>query len=137
MRWSMTETGIIREIQGNLLIIGPDRGIACFGCLNMECKADGGFITAENPEAFPLETGQMVELSAPGISLLGQALASLLPPVLGFIAGYAIARLLFPGAGEGAFAGAGVILLFACAFIVFRVRAKFPAKRIYTVLRVL
>ena len=135
MRQTVTETGKVREIKGNMVIVAPNMSAACFGCMNQECKAGGGLITAENSGALSLETGQMVEVSAPGVSLLAQALLSLLPPIMGFMTGYTLTRLLFPGAGEGAFAGAGVILLFAAAFIVYKARAKFPAKRVYRVTR--
>ena len=132
----MTETGRIQEIKDNLVIVIPNMGPLCFGCMNHECKANGGLITAENPRALPLREGQRVEVRAPGISLLGQAMAALLPPALGFAASFFLARRLFPEAGEGAIAGIGVISLFATAFLVYKIRQKFPAGKAYTVTRI-
>ena len=132
----MTETGKIREIKDNLIIIAPDRSAACFGCMNEECRKGTGFITAENPGALALETGQIVEVAASGTSLLAQALPVLLPPVLSFIAGYFLLRFLVPHAGEGAFAGAGVLFLFITAFIVYRIRRKKPPGKSFTVTKI-
>ena len=132
----MTETGTVREIKENLVVIAPDRSAACFGCMNLECKSGGGFITAENPKALPLKTGQMVEVAAPGAGIFRQALTAFLPPALGFVAGYTLSRLLFPKAGEGLFAFIGAAFLFIAAFIVYWARKKFPAKREYTVTKI-
>ena len=132
----MTETGRVREIKGDFIVIQPEKGIACFGCMNMECKTEGS-ITAENPRALPLNTGQTVQVRAPLLSLLGQASAALLPPALGFSASFFLTRLLFPAAGEGAAAGLGVAFLFATAFVIYMIRKKFPAKRVYTVTKII
>ena len=119
----MTETGTVREIKGNTAVIASDKSAACFGCMNLECKS-GHLITAENPGTLPLETGQRVEVEASGTSLLHQAITAFLPPTLAFIAGFFITRRLFPEAGEAAAAFAGVILLFAAAFFVYKARGK-------------
>ena len=131
----MTETGVVQEIRGNVVIIAPDMSAACFGCMNHECRK-GGRITAENTGALPLEKGQTVEVKSSNASLLGQALAAFLPPLLGFIAGYTLIRRLFPGAPEGAAPGAGVLFLFAAAFFVYLARKKRPAGNVHTVTRV-
>ena len=133
----MTETGIIREVKGNLAVIAPDKSAACFGCMNLECKSSVGLITAENPDALPLQTGQRVEVGAPGLSLLHQAITAFLPPILAFIAGFFLTRQFFPQAGEGAAAFAGVILLFAAAFVVYKARGKSNAKSEFYITRVI
>jgi sigma-E factor negative regulatory protein RseC len=115
----MTEKGRIREIQERIIIVTPDIGAACFGCMNTECRSRG--ISAENSFDLPLREGQIVEIAAPPVT---QVLTALLPPVLGFIAGYICAALFFPLAGEAVHAGAGVIFLFAAAFIVYAVRKR-------------
>ena len=133
----MTEKGRVKEINGKLVIVAPDTGAACFGCMNHECKANGGLITAGNPNALPLEIGKMVEVAAPGAGLIGQAFAALLPPILGFIASYYLASLLFPGAGEGAAALIGVFFLFASAFVIYRARKKSFANGEFTITRII
>ena len=132
----MTETGTVREIRGNTFIVVPDMGGACFGCMNQECGAPG-IITVENSKALPLNIGQIVEIKASSASLLRQALAALLPPAFGFAAGYVLAGLVFPQAGEGASAGLGAVFLFAAAFIVYKVRKLKPPERVFTVTRVI
>jgi positive regulator of sigma E activity len=132
----MTDTGKINEIKENLIVIVPERSEACFGCMNLECKA-GGFISAENPQRLPLKQGQLVEVKAPAAALLSQAAFAILPPASGFIAGFALIRFLFPGAGEGAAAGIGIIFLFAGALTVFWTRKKVPAGKVFTVTRVI
>jgi sigma-E factor negative regulatory protein RseC len=133
---SMTETGKIREINGKTVEIKPDSLTACFGCMKEECKACGS-ISAENPLSLSLKAGQTVEVSAPAASIFRQALAALVPPALGFIAGFLLTRLFLPSAGEGACAAAGVIFLFAAAFIVYAVRKRKPLSKVYTVTRII
>ena len=133
----MTETGKVREIKGNRIVIAPDKGAACFGCMHLECKKGRGLITTENPSALPLETGQRVEVELPGLSLLQQALAAFLPPILAFTMGFFLTRRLFPEAGEGAAAFAGVIFLFAAAFVVYRARKKSNVKSEFCITRVI
>lgn len=133
----MIETGRVLEIKENTVTIAPDRSAACFGCMNMECKKGGGFITAENPLALLLETGQMVEVqSPPAITFLTQALMAFLPPIMGFIAGFLLSRFLFPEAGEGVHVFLGIVLLFTAAFIVYMIGRKKPAGKAYTVTRI-
>ena len=133
----MTERGRITEIGEEYVVIAADKSAACFGCLNMECKSNGGFIKAGNPASLPLKTGQMVEVKAPVRAILLQALAALLPPILGFTAGYAFAPLLFPAAGRGAAAAMGLFFLFTPAFIIYRIRKKYPASGEFTVTRII
>jgi positive regulator of sigma E activity len=132
----MTETGKIREINGKTVVIKPDLGGICFGCMKEECRACGD-ITAENPLSLPLKAGLTVEVSAPGASIFRQALAALVPPAIGFTAGFFLTRLFFPEAGEGACAAAGAIFLFGSAFIVYAVRKRLPPGKIHTVTRII
>ena len=63
----MTETGKIREINGNLVVIDIEKinkSETCFGCLKTECKNCKISITAENTAALPLQAGQTVEVEA-------------------------------------------------------------------------
>ena len=134
----MTEKGKIREIKDNIVIVDPDRSATCFGCMNHECKSGLGFITAENPLALPLEAGQTVEMQAPpGIFLVKQGLNALMPPILGFLAGFIFVSVFFPNAGEAAAAGTGVIFLFAAAIIIYRTKRKKAASREFTVTRII
>ena len=134
----MTETGKVREVKENLVVVLPDRSAACFGCMNTECKNGAGFITAENPAGLPLKTGQIVEVVTRGSSLLGQAAIALLPPILGFLLGFNLSGVIFPfpTAPDGASAGMGVVFLFAAAFVVYLVRKKRPAGKGYKVTRI-
>ena len=131
----MTETGKIREINGKTVVIKPDLGGICFGCMKVECKACG--IIAENPFSFSLKTGQTVEVSAVGASIFRQALAALFPPALGFAVGFFLTRSFLPKASEGACAGMGVLFLFATAFIVYTVRKRKPPTKAYMVTKIL
>jgi sigma-E factor negative regulatory protein RseC len=133
----MTETGKVREVRENLVVVLPDRSVACFGCMNAECRSGAGFITAENPAGLPLREGQTVEVNTVNASLLSQALIALLPPILGFLLGFNLTGLLFPfpTAPDGASVGMGLLFLFAAAFVVYLVRKKRPAGRGYKVTR--
>ena len=132
----MTETGRVREVRENLVIVAPRRGDECFGCMNSECKSNAGLITAENPAGLPLKTGQLVEVGTANASLLSQALAALLPPFLGFLLGYNLARLLFPHS-DGAAVGLGILFLFAAAIAVSFIRKKRPAGQGFKVTKII
>jgi len=129
--------GLVAEIRGNLIIIKTDVSAACFGCMNSECKKNGPSVCAENPKSLPLALGQMVEAEAGGRDLALEAFFALLPPILGFIAGFFLIRLSFPAAGEGEAAGAGVVMLFASAFAFYRARKKSPARGRFMVTRII
>jgi hypothetical protein len=60
--------------------------------------------------------------------LLFQGAAALLPPALGFAAGFALTGLLFPLSGEGLRAAAGAALMFLCAAGVYLFRRPPPAE---------
>jgi len=136
----MTKTGKVREINGKTVSIKldtgkPDLGGICFGCIKEECGPCG--IIAENPLSLSLKTGQTVEVSAPGTSIFRQAMAALIPPALGFTAGFFLTRLFLPKASEAACAFAGVIFLFAAAFIVYAVSKRKPLDKAFTVTRII
>jgi len=134
----MTETGKVREVREKTVIVAPDRGAACFGCMASDCKSGAGLITAENSAGLPLETGQTVEVCTVNASLLSQALVALLPPILGFVLGFNLSRFVFPfTAPDGASAGMGVLFLFAAAFVVYLVRKKHPANQAYKITKII
>jgi sigma-E factor negative regulatory protein RseC len=131
----MTETGTIKEIRGSALTIARENDEACFGCLDQECKARSFSYHAENTAGLALRPGQLVETETTA-SPLTQGLAALLPPALGFVAGYGGTGLAFPAAGEPARAAAGVLLLFAAAAALYLLRRRRPPKILRRVVRV-
>ncbi|GHV73928.1 hypothetical protein AGMMS49940_12300 [Spirochaetia bacterium] len=131
----MTEMGRIREIRGDAITIARENSIACFGCMSQECKVKELSYNAENLDGLDLKPGQLVETEAVA-SAIKQGLAVLLPPILGFIAGYVLSGVLFPTAGDPACAAAGVLLLFVVAFALYFIRRRFPPKTIRRVIRV-
>jgi len=132
----MTETGKIREIRGNFAVIEADKGAACFGCMNVECKK-GGFITAENALALPLKKGQKVEVSVKGAGLFRQTITAILPPILGFTGGYIFTRIAFPASSQNTAAMVGIALLFAASFGFYKIKRRPSAAGGYTVTRII
>ena len=133
----LTEKGIVREIDGSRITIAPDRSAACFGCMNHECKTGNGLLTAENKFGLPIENGQIVEVETEAAALLPQAITALLPPVLGFLTGFILTRLLLPGAGEAVAAFIGLALLFGAARAVYKAKGKKPGETSYTITRII
>jgi hypothetical protein len=131
----MTETGTITAIAGNTLTIARNNDAACFGCPDSECKARAFSYTAENTAGLSLSPGQAVETET-AESPLTQGLAALLPPALGFVAGYGAAGLAFPASGEPLRAAAGALAIFAVAGALCLIRRRHPAKIHRTVVRV-
>jgi sigma-E factor negative regulatory protein RseC len=131
----MVETGKITEIQGTTLTIARESDVACFGCLDKECKARAFSYHAENTAGLPLRPGQLVETET-AASPLKQGLGALLPPALGFITGYAATGFAFPAAGEPLRAAMGALTLFAAAGALYAIRRFHPPKIIRRVVRV-
>jgi sigma-E factor negative regulatory protein RseC len=121
----MTETGKIREIRGTTLTIARESDAACMACADKACKARSYSYNAENTAGLSLRPGQLVETET-AASPLKQGLGALLPPALGFIAGYAATGAAFPAAGEPQRAAAGALLLFAVAGALYLIRRRRP-----------
>jgi MYXO-CTERM domain-containing protein len=119
------KTGKIREISGNTVTLGEEKDGACFGCMNQGCPQNRRVVRAENPRP---PSGQMAEAEISRPSLVREALMSLLPPILGFIAAYILTGLLF-AAGEEARAAGGLLGLLGAAFLFYRIRRRFPPDR--------
>ncbi|MCL2833635.1 MAG: SoxR reducing system RseC family protein [Treponema sp.] len=100
---------------------------SCFGCMSAECKQKTILIAAKNPKNLLLEKGQIVEVGSNPSSIAAQSIPALLVPLLGFIAGFLIIKLVFPGLNEGAAAASGVLLMFIAALGFLRFRSHFPA----------
>jgi positive regulator of sigma E activity len=128
--------GRVHAVSGGKVLIAPAENAACFGCLK-DCHKRGVLVTAENRGALVLGPGQMVETENSPRSLLLQALSALLPPALGFTAGYALIRAAFPAAGEGARAAGGALLLFATAAAALLFRRRYPAKETTLIKRII
>jgi sigma-E factor negative regulatory protein RseC len=132
----MTETGKIKEIRGATVTIARESDIACIGCMDKDCKAKSFSYSAENTPDLPLRPGQLVETKTIA-STFKQSLAALLPPPLGFIAGYAATALVFPGSGEPPRAAGGVLLFFAFAVVFYLIRRRYPPRIAREVVRVI
>jgi sigma-E factor negative regulatory protein RseC len=132
----MIEVGRIRTIQGSTLSITRENDIACFGCMDQECKARAFSYTAENTAGLTLTPGQLVETET-AASPLKEGLAVLLPPPLGFIAAYVLTGLISPASGDPARAAAGILSLLAIASALYLIRRRRPPRIIRRVIRVI
>ena len=120
-------TGRVRSVSGKTVTIKPERP-ACFGCLNQECTEGFAPVTAENVNSLDLAPGQLVETGFSPRALLCQGAAALIPPLLGFIAGFVFTGILFPKSGDALRAACGALLLFAAAFGFYFFRKRFPSR---------
>jgi sigma-E factor negative regulatory protein RseC len=132
----MTEQGRIREITGNTLTLARESTISCFGCMDQKCKEKQQLYQVKKPAALDLKPGQLVETEL-NASPVKQGVTVLLPPILGFIAGFFLTGVLFPATGDPPRAAAGVLFLFAAAFVCYFIRRHFPPKTIRRVVRVI
>jgi sigma-E factor negative regulatory protein RseC len=138
----MTETGLVREISGDLVVLSLDRPRACGGCghrgprdrargcseaaSKQGCPSNQALLTALNRKSLPLVPGQRVGVEFPAGSALVQALTALLPPLLGFAAGYVLGGLVLPPEREALRAALGGGGLFFAAGIVYFIRKYLP-----------
>jgi sigma-E factor negative regulatory protein RseC len=131
----MRERGYVEGVSETAVTVRQERGIACFGCMNQECKNNRGLIIARNATGRELRAGQLVETDIPGSSILIETLGALLPPFLGFAAAYLASGLL--GLPESARAGLGALSLFAAAGLLYLYRRSFPARTGPEIIRIL
>ncbi|MDR2758794.1 MAG: SoxR reducing system RseC family protein [Spirochaetaceae bacterium] len=138
----MIETGRVKEISGDLVVLSPDRPGACLGCgqgcpRDRACGFSGagskqggrsnqGLLTALNRKKLPLVPGQRVAVEFSPGSTLVQTLTALLPPFLGFIAGYALGALVLSPENQALRAAIGGAGLFFSAGIVCFIRKYLP-----------
>jgi hypothetical protein len=132
----MIERGRVRSVSGSSVTIQQELGIACFGCMNTECKKGKGLITVENSAGLELAPGQLVETSISRSSLALQVLTALCPPLAGYAGTFAITGLVFPGLGEPVRAALGVIALAVVGFVCFKLCRRFQARTAIRVVRV-
>jgi sigma-E factor negative regulatory protein RseC len=119
---------MVTEVSADTVVIALKETGACFGCTNQECRSNRRVLTVANPRRIPLKAGQEVQAEISASSSLMQALAVLLPPALGFIAGYIGTGLLFSPARESAQAAGGAAGLFLTALAVYFIRKRLPPK---------
>jgi positive regulator of sigma E activity len=125
----MIETGRVLSASADTVVIALTESGACFGCANRECRSTRRVLTVGNPRRVPLEAGQEVRAEISAASGLREALAALLPPALGFAAGYTGTALLVPAVrGSPAQAAAGAAGLFLTALGVYFIRKRLPPK---------
>jgi hypothetical protein len=120
---TVIENARVQAVSGETVTVKMDLSGGCFGCAGRECRKNERLLRVKNGKNIPLSIGQKVKIAMPG-SVPGQALAVLVPPALGFAAGFFITPLLFPGAGDGARAAAGAALIFAAAALVCFIRKR-------------
>jgi hypothetical protein len=148
----MIETGRIREVSGDLVVLDRDRTGGCEGCggkgspyggcglgemktgacLRPVGGGSGGCFSrdrepliAVNREKLPLVPGLRVAVKFSPGSVLVQTLTALLPPFFGFVAGY----MAVPFGDQALRAAAGGAGLFIFAGIVFFFRGRLPLGR--------
>jgi positive regulator of sigma E activity len=132
--------GRIYNIEGKIVFLSPEQ-TGCFGCMAHEyvrehCRKPQ-LIAAENRTGRNLSPGQVVETETAKRSLVPQTLLSLLSPLVGFTAGFALAGVFFPLSGDGARGAAGVAGLFLAGFAVYVLRKQFPDKNYPHIIRVI
>jgi sigma-E factor negative regulatory protein RseC len=120
-----------------MAVIEPERPAGCFGCMNQECAEGFAPITAENSNGLDLAPGRLVETGSGPRVLLRQGAAALFPPLLGFIAGFFLAGVLFPQSGEALRAACGALLLFVAGLGFYFFRRRFPSRHTGVVIRLL
>jgi sigma-E factor negative regulatory protein RseC len=129
--------GRVLSISGDRITV--KRGVAdcCSGCKTRNCGGDTGLFIAENRTGLPLRPGLLVETEFRPGSAIAEGAALLLPPGLGFIAGFLVSGLIFPDLADAPRAFLGLIVLFGTAFVLFLVRRRFPSRTLPRIARIL
>jgi hypothetical protein len=131
----MIEKGRVRSVNGTTVTVQQEIGVACFGCMNAECKKGKGLITAENAAGLDLAPGRLVETSVPRLSVVSQVLTVLCPPLIGYAGTFILTGLAFPALGEPVRSALGVAALAVVGFVCFKL-SRSSAKAEIQVVRV-
>jgi positive regulator of sigma E activity len=130
----MTERGTVRSIRDRLVTIQLDPQDGCEGCSNAGCKASRQSIQAYNRDSVALAEGFLVEVEIQGSAQLAGVFWVLGMPLALLVGGYFAGHSLFPAAGEGPAALAGLAGLIVGMVIGVAVQ---KGKRVETLPRVL
>jgi positive regulator of sigma E activity len=132
----MKERGTLLSLADGGGVVELEKIGACGGCGSRECRAKRRMVRAENRTGLPLAEGRQVELEIGPRSILAQAAFSLLPPLLGFGAGFFLAGLI-PGWGPPLRTAGGFFLLLAAALLTFAIRRRFPPRENFHIVRLI
>jgi positive regulator of sigma E activity len=126
----MTETGIVRKIEGGLVQVAfHDECRSCEKCGSCLATSKPREITAANPRSLSLAAGDRVEFSVSPGKAIKAAFLLLVLPVLLFFPFYYGAAALLPSGGEGlpvAVGLAGVAAGFGVNLLLRGARREYP-----------
>ena len=115
----MTETAIVRSIEGDIIKMGCGEMQGCASCSSSFCSADTHLFEAINPKGLEIETGDLVDVYIPpGKAVLAGFLVLIVPLIL-FGVGYLVAGKVVTDASEGVraiFGLAGLVGGFGLSF---------------------
>jgi len=130
-------TGTIVAISNDVVTFSQGIGSeVCFGCMEQECKGHVRHFIAKNSLGLSLNVGQVVEVEVPKTMLISQGLQVLLPPIIGFFAGFILTGIIFINSGEPARAMGGVVMFLFTGYVIYLVRKKIPQNTIPQVTKV-
>lgn len=105
----MTETAIVRNLDGEVIKLACGHNEGCSSCSSSFCSADTHLFEAANPKGFELKTGDTVDIYLqPGKTVMAGFLVLILPLLL-FAAAYLIAGQFIVDATEGTKAVFGLL----------------------------
>ncbi len=104
----MTETAIVRRIDGDIIKLACGQNEGCSSCASSFCSVDTHEFEAVNPKELRVEAGDLVDIYLPPGKTVLAGFLVLIVPLLLFAAGYLIAGELLPETGEGIQAVSGL-----------------------------
>lgn len=126
----MTETAVVRKIEGSKIILACTSVEGCQTCAGKSiCKVQERPFPAENPASLDLKPGNLVIYELPRAKTIAVSFMLLIFPLILFIALYSLASRIVPGAGEGIkiLSGfAGLALGFLGTLIYGRIKPTLP-----------
>ena len=132
----MTETAVVRSIEGNIIKMGCEPAEGCSTCSSSFCSAEKRVFEAINHKGLDIVEGDIVDVYlAPGKTVLAGFLV-LIVPLLLFAAGYLLAGKLSSEASEGFRAVIGIAGLAAGFLLSFSYSRKQKAQNMPTIVAV-
>ncbi|MBN1686178.1 MAG: SoxR reducing system RseC family protein [Spirochaetales bacterium] len=109
----MTETAIVKSIDGDTVKMGCGLSEGCSSCSSSFCSAEKRMFEAVNPKGLQIERGDLVDIYIPPGKAVAAGFLVLIVPLLLFVAAYLVAGRVVSGASEGVQALFGLIGLAA------------------------
>ncbi len=115
----MQEEARVVSLNGTIAEVVPLNVEVCIGCSDKSCQQNGSVFRVVNLLNLDIRPGSLVRISARKGTQVVQALVSAGLPLGAMVAGYLLAPMAWPGAGDGLRVGVGLLSMTAAFVLIY------------------